>query len=68
VRAHSKKTNLSLVNARKMKGLVNLSNNFMLIMVKPRNDVDIEDFKGFDLNFKSELVDLVNQYDEFFRN
>ena len=40
VRAHCKKLNLSLVNARKMKRLVNSSKNFALIMIKPKNDVD----------------------------
>ena len=52
VRAHSKKTNLSLVNPGKMKRLVNSSNNFVLLMIKPRNDIDNEDFKGCDSNLK----------------
>ena len=66
VRAHIKKTNLSLVNAGQMKRLVNLSKNFVLLMIKPKNDVDNEAFKGCDSNLKSELVDIVNQYDEMF--
>jgi len=64
VRAHSKKINLSLVNVGKMKRLVNLSKNFVLLMIKPKNDVDNEAFKGCDSNLKSELVDVVNKYDD----
>jgi hypothetical protein len=41
VRAHTKKLNLSLVNARKMKRLVNASNNFVLLMIKPKENVEI---------------------------
>ena len=67
VRTHSKKLNLSLVNARQMKRLVNSSKNFVILMIKPKNDVDNEDFKGCDSNLKFELVDLVNQYDEMFQ-
>ena len=64
MRAHSKKINLSLVNVGKMKRLVNLSKNFVLLMIKPKNDVDNEAFKGCDSNLKSELVDVVNKYDD----
>jgi len=67
VRSHSKKLNISLVNAGQMKRLVNLSNNFVLLMIKPKNDVYNEAFKGCDSKLKSELVDIVNQYDEMFQ-
>jgi len=67
VRDHRKKLNLSLVNARQMKRLVNSSNNFVLLMIKPKNDVDNEYFKGCDSKLKFELVDVVNQYDEMFQ-
>jgi len=50
-----------------MKRLVNSSKNFVLLMIKPRNDVDNEAFKGCGSNFKSKLVDVVNQYDEVFQ-
>lgn len=66
MRAHNKKTNLSLVNAGQMKRLVNLRKNFMLLMIKPKNDADNKYFKGCDLNLKFEFVDVVNQYDEMF--
>ena len=67
MRAHSKKLNLSLVNVGQMKRLVNSINTFLLLMIKPKNDVDNEDFKGCDSKLKSELVDVVNQYDEMFQ-
>jgi hypothetical protein len=40
VRAHTKKVNLSLVNAGQMKRLVNASNNFVLLMIKPKENVE----------------------------
>jgi len=57
----------SLVNAWQMKRLVNSSKNFVILMIKPKNDVDNEAFKGYDSNLKFELVDVVNQYDEMFQ-
>lgn len=66
VRSHSKKINISLVNAGQMKRLVNSSNNFVLLSIKPKNDVDNEDFQACDSILKYELVELVNQYDEMF--
>ena len=50
MRAHSKKTNLSLVNAGQVKRLVNLSKKFMLLMIKPDNDIDYEAFDGCNSN------------------
>ena len=67
VRAHSKKLNLSLVNVGKMKRPMNSSNNFVLLMIKPKNDVDNEYFQGCGSILKSELVDIVNQNDEMFQ-
>lgn len=67
VRDHNKKSNLSLVNARQMKRLLNLSKNFILLMIKPIIDIYNEAFKGCDSNLKSELVDVVNKYDEMFQ-
>ena len=67
VRAHNKKTNLSLVNAGKMKRLVNSSKNFMILMIKPENDIDYEVFDGYNLNLKTDLVDVLNQSDEMFQ-
>ena len=46
VRANSNKINLSLVNAGQMKTLANSSKNFVLLIIKPKNDVDNEAFKG----------------------
>ena len=68
MRVHSKKLNLSLVNAGQMKRLVNSSKNFVLLMIKPKNDVDNEAFKGCDSKLKFELVDVVNQYYEMLQN
>ena len=39
-----------------MKILVNSSNNFMLLMIKPKNDVDYEAFKGCDPKLKYDLI------------
>lgn len=66
MRAHSKKLNVSLVNVGQMKRLVNSSKYFVLLMIKPKNDVDNEASQGCDSRLKSQLVDVVNQYDEMF--
>ena len=56
LRAHRKKLNLSLVNAGQMKSIMNSNNNFMLLIIKPKNDVDYEAFQGFDPKLKSDLI------------
>ena len=45
VRAHNKKLNLSLVNYRQMKRLVNASKKFVLLMIKPKENVENESFQ-----------------------
>jgi hypothetical protein len=44
VRAHTKKMNLSLVNAGQMKRLVNASKNIVLLMIKPKYNIENEVF------------------------
>jgi hypothetical protein len=67
VRAHTKNMNLSLVNAGQMKRLVNASKNFVLLMIKPKDDIENEVFQGCDTKLKSDLYEVVNQYDEMFK-
>jgi hypothetical protein len=67
VRAHTKKMNLSLVNAGQMKRLVNVSKNFVLLMIKPKDNIENEVFQGCDAKLKSDLYEVVNQYDEMFK-
>jgi hypothetical protein len=67
VRAHSKKMNLSIINAGKMKRLVNASKNFVLLMIKPKNDVENEAFHDCDEKLKSNLFEVFNQYDDMFK-
>jgi len=50
-----------------MKRLVNSNKNFVLLMIKPKNDIDNEAFQGCDSRLKSEMVDIVNQHDEMFQ-
>ena len=59
--------NLSLVNAGQMKRLVNASKNFVLLMIKPKDDIENEVFQGCDAKLKSDLYEVVNQYDEMFK-
>ena len=59
--------NLSLVNAGQMKRLVNASKNFVLLMIKPKDDIENEVFQGCDTKLKSDLYEVVNQYDEMFK-
>jgi hypothetical protein len=67
VRAHTKKMNLSLVNVGQMKRLVNASNNFVLLMIKPKDDIENKSFQGCYTKLKSDLYEVVNQYDEMFK-
>jgi hypothetical protein len=67
VRAHTKKMNLSLINAGQMKRLVNASKNFVLLMIKPKEDIENEAFQGCDTKLKSDLFEVVTQYDEMFK-
>jgi hypothetical protein len=67
VRAHTKKMNLSIINVGQMKRLVNASENFVLLMIKPKNDVENEAFQGCDAKLKSDLFEVVNQYDDMFK-
>ena len=60
VRAHTKKMNLSLVNAGQMKRLVNASKNFVLLMIEPKNDIENEALQGCDTKLKSDLYEVVN--------
>ena len=52
VRAHRKKTNNALVNAGHVKRLVNSSKNFVLLTIKPKDDINHEYFEGCDLKLK----------------
>jgi hypothetical protein len=67
VKGHKEKLNLSLVNVGQMKILVNASKNFVLLMIKPKDNVEKESFQGLDANLKSDLYEFVNQYDEMFQ-
>jgi hypothetical protein len=67
VRSHTKKMNLSLINARQMKRLVNASKNCVLLMIKPKEDIETKAFQGCDTKLKSNLFEVVNQYDEMFK-
>jgi hypothetical protein len=67
VREHTKKLNLSLVNVVQMKRLVNASKNFVLLMIKPKDNVEKKSFQGCDAKLKSDLYEVVKQYDEMFQ-
>ncbi|MCY6488258.1 hypothetical protein, partial [Actinobacillus pleuropneumoniae] len=54
VRAHRKTLNISLVNVGHMKRLVNASKNFVLPMMKKKNDIYYENFEGCDDKLKSD--------------
>jgi hypothetical protein len=66
-RDHTKKMNLSLVNAGQMKRLVNARKNFVLLMIKPKDEIKNKVFQGSDAKLKFDLYKVVNQYDEMFK-
>eukprot|EP00253_Pinus_taeda_P010474 PITA_10474 len=67
VRAHRKKTNIAMVNAGQVKRLVNSSKNFVLLMIKPKVDVNHESFDNCDPKLKSDLYYVVDLYHEMFQ-
>ena len=66
VRAHRKKKNIALVNAGQVKRLVNSSKSYVLLMVKPKVDVNHESFENCDPKLKSDLYDVVDAHHEMF--
>ena len=66
VREHNKTLILSLVNPGKMKRLVNAIKNFVLLMIKNKENVENEAFQGCDARLKYDLIEVVNTYDEMF--
>jgi hypothetical protein len=50
-----------------MKRLVNASKYFVLLIIKPKDNVEKEAFQGCDANLKSDLYEVINQYDEMFQ-
>eukprot|EP00253_Pinus_taeda_P010660 PITA_10660 len=67
VRAHRKKTSIEMVNAGQVKRLVNSSKNFVLLMFKPKVDVNHESFDNCDPKLKSDMYDVVDVYHEMFQ-
>ena len=67
MRAHHKRINLSLVNAGKMKRLVNSGKTFVLFMIKQNNDMNYEYFEGCDDKLKFDLFDVLTQHGEMFQ-
>ena len=61
------RNNLSLVNDGQMKILVNASNNFVLLMIKPKDDAENGAFQGCDAKLKYDLIEVVNKYDNMFQ-
>ena len=66
VRAHRKKTNIEMVNAGQVKRLVNSRKSFVLLMIKPKVDVNHESFENCDSKLKSDLYDVVDSHHEIF--
>jgi len=66
VRAHRKKLNLSLVNVGQMKRLVNASKNFVLFMIKQKENFGSKSFQGCDARLKYDLIEVVNTFDKMF--
>ena len=51
-----------------MKRLVNASNNFVLMMVKMKNDEISKSFEGCDPKHKSKLIEIISKYDDLFQD
>jgi hypothetical protein len=66
VRAHTKTMNLSLTNAGKMKRLVNVSKNLVLLMTKLKDNDEEQVLKGCDAKLQYDLYEVVNENVEMF--
>ena len=51
-----------------MKRLVNASKNFVLMMVKMKNEEISKYFEGYDPKQKSGLIEMIYEYDDFFQD
>ena len=51
-----------------MKRLVNASKNFVLMMVKMKNDEVSKSFEECDPKHKSELIEIISEYDDLFQD
>ena len=67
IHAHHMETSLSLIFAGEMKRLMNVSKNFVLLMIKAKDIVESEAFSGCYSKIKHELVEVVNTYDKIFQ-
>ena len=56
-----------MVNVGQVKRLVNSSKNFVLLLIKPKADVNNESFEGCDPKLKSDLYDMVNGHHDLFQ-
>ena len=50
-----------------MKRIVNASNHFVLLTIKPKENFENEAFQGCDSRLKSDLFEVFNTYDEMFQ-
>jgi hypothetical protein len=50
-----------------MKRIVNVSKRYLLMVVKPKDTVEIDTFKDCDTKLKDELVRIVSNYDDIFQ-
>ena len=51
-----------------MKRLVNASKNFVLMMVKMKNEEISKSFEGCDPKHKSKLIEIISEYDDLFQD
>ena len=55
-----------MVNVGQVKRLVNSSKSFVLLMVKPKVDMNHESFENCDSKIKSDLYDVFDAHHEMF--
>ena len=67
VREQHKKINLPPVNVGQMKGFVNVSNNYVFLIVKAKDVDKIKAFIGCDPKINYELSVVVNTYEKMFQ-
>lgn len=60
-------TNLALVNIRQMKALINSTKRLVLMVVKEYDKDSFDTFKGCDPKLTNGLVEIINSYEELFK-
>jgi hypothetical protein len=67
VRVHNMKFDSTIVSVGKMKILVNTNKRYVLMVMREKDSQTYDSFQGCDPWYKYEIIDVIYNYDEIFR-